>query len=138
MRPVRDRIMNGSGCKLFLGAPMRILLVDDEPLVLRTIQRGLRQHAVTSAGGGAEALALIRRGATFDVILCDLNMPTMSGRTLYETVFALLPELARRMVFTTGGALNRDDEDFLATHATVTKPFGTKELETLLASIAVL
>ena len=117
---------------------MRILLVDDEPMVLRTLQRALKHHAVTAASSGTEALALIRNGATFDVIVCDLNMEGMSGRTFYETVDALLPELARRVVFATGGARKLDDQAFLATHPTLTKPFGAAELETVFTALCCL
>ena len=118
------------------GDMMRILLVDDEPIVLRALQRVLKHHAVTAVTSGTEALALIRQGATFDLIACDLNMPDMSGRALYETLDALLPELARRMVFTTGGAFVLDDQAFLTKHPTLSKPFRASELETLATWLA--
>ena len=111
---------------------MRVLVVDDDPLVRRSLGRLLRMHAVALAKDGNEALALIRSGTTFDAILCDLNMPGMSGRTLHATIEALLPELARRIVFMSGGALSSSDNAFLAAHRSLQKPFTQRDLEALL------
>jgi hypothetical protein len=62
----------------------RVLVVDDELLVARSIARALRDHDVSIALDAAEALRLIERGPAFDVILCDLMMPGVSGLDLYE------------------------------------------------------
>jgi two-component system NtrC family sensor kinase len=111
---------------------MRMLLVDDDALLLRALSRMLRHHAVATARGGADALNIIRTGRVFDAIVCDLHMPEMTGREFYETLLTLLPELAARVVFMAGGFNQGDDAAFLLAHATILKPFGAAELESVL------
>jgi len=82
-----------------------ILLVDDSPIVIKAISRVLRRdHDVTAAGNGQEALDLIRSGRTFDAIVCDVAMPNLSGIDLYKVLVKEHPALARRFMFATGGA----------------------------------
>ena len=56
----------------------RILIVDDDPLVLKAMRRLLHRHEVVTAPGGAEALAILEQRSDFNVILCDLMMPGVS------------------------------------------------------------
>lgn len=63
----------------------------------------LRPYDVTVAGGGREALEVLAH-ASFDVILCDVMMPELSGPELYQQ---LPPEQQRRVLFMTGGMLDR-------------------------------
>ncbi|HVV87434.1 MAG TPA: response regulator [Kofleriaceae bacterium] len=92
----------------------RILVVDDEPLILKAMKRVLRDHDVVCVTGAAEALALIDGGARFDLLLSDMMMPSMTGMELYQRLAAEHPEVARRVVFVTGGAMNARIADFLA------------------------
>jgi CheY-like chemotaxis protein len=115
---------------------MRILLVDDDALILRALSRMLRHHAVSTAKGGAEALFLIRGGHVFDAILCDLHMPGMNGRAFFDQLEGLLPELAARVVFMAGGFCEGDDEAFLATHPLLHKPFDANDVEGALEPLA--
>lgn len=86
----------------------RVLVVDDDPLVLRSLTRVLaRDFEVASARNGREALDLVRAGGTFDAMLCDLVMPELSGIELHELLERDAPELAKRTVFLTGGAHGR-------------------------------
>lgn len=115
---------------------MRILLVDDDVLVLRALARMLRQHAVSVAKGGAEALFMIRGGQVFDAILCDLHMPGMSGRAFFDQLEGLLPELAARVVFMAGGFCEGDDDAFFAKRAYLSKPFDAADVERVLEPLA--
>jgi CheY-like chemotaxis protein len=115
---------------------MRILIIDDDAYLRRALARMLKQHAVTVAEGAGEALGIIRKGQMFDAILCDLHMPEMSGDTFCEEVSELLPELARRIIFISGGAFADGDEAFLASHRSLMKPFGARELESALAPLS--
>jgi two-component system, cell cycle sensor histidine kinase and response regulator CckA len=94
------------------GASARILVIDDDARVLAAVARLLRPlHEVVTARGAEDALALLQQGALFDVIVCDLLMPSMSGMDLYRQLGQQAPELARRMIFLSGGsntALGRD------------------------------
>lgn len=87
------------------GARGRVLLVDDEPRVLAVLERMLAgAHDVVAVGGAREALEQLSRGLPFDVIVCDLLMPDMSGIDLYRVLEERAPHLARRMIFLSGGA----------------------------------
>jgi CheY-like chemotaxis protein len=59
------------------------------------------------------ALSIIRSGEQFDVILCDLMMPQMTGMELFEELKPLVPDLERRAVFLTGGAFTPGARAFL-------------------------
>lgn len=115
---------------------MRILIIDDDALVLRALKRLLRAHTISTTTAASDALVMIENGQTFDAILCDLNMPDMSGRAFYRALEAFAPDLARRVVFTTGGALNRADDDLVETHAKLMKPFTGAELHHALLPLA--
>ena len=65
----------------------RVLLVDDDPPVLRTLVRVLRQRRPdwdVTAAQNAFVAADLMRARTFDVLITDLNMPGASGRDLLE------------------------------------------------------
>ena len=78
----------------------RILVVDDEPDVLRTLSRALRgRHDVVLADGGPQALTRLEYDEEFDVVLCDREMPELDGAGLHEAVRLKAPRLAERFVF---------------------------------------
>jgi signal transduction histidine kinase len=92
----------------------RVLAVDDESLLLAAYKRLMRRHhELETAPGGQAALALLEKDRAFDVILCDLLMPTFSGMDLYSEATARWPELAPRFVFLTGGAYTQSTRRFL-------------------------
>jgi nitrogen-specific signal transduction histidine kinase/CheY-like chemotaxis protein len=104
----------------------RVLVVDDEPFVLRTLERILSPlHEVAVASNAAEAMARITEGVRFDAILCDVMMPGMNGMEFYRALEGSRPELAARVVFVTGGALVDEVRAFLEGAGTpvVEKPF---------------
>jgi PAS domain S-box-containing protein len=116
----------------------RILSVDDEPMIGAAITRALRQeHDVLALASAREAQARILRGERFDVILCDLMMPEMSGMELYEEIQRAAPEQAERMVFLTGGAFTPRARAFLSQvkNRCMEKPFTPAELRELLRSM---
>ncbi|MBK7861541.1 MAG: response regulator [Archangiaceae bacterium] len=82
---------------------LRVLLIDDEPLVLRAYQRGLRDDFdVTATTSGGEAIELLRRNP-YDSVVCDLMMPDTDGLAVYEAALAHRPELALSFIFVSGG-----------------------------------
>jgi len=110
----------------------RLLIVDDEPLVLRSIKLTVgRQYDVAFASSARQAMALLRDGPDFDLILCDVLMPEVSGVDLYREVEAAWPELAPRFLFITGGAFTPAATAFLARvpNPQLTKPFSPRELD---------
>jgi PAS domain S-box-containing protein len=111
----------------------RLLLIDDEPLMLRSLRRTLGgTHEVTTAPGVDEALTLLGR-EEFDVILCDLMMPGSTGMDLYEQLAREQPELAERMIFVSGGAFTDRARDFVGhvPNAVLTKPIDNVKLSQL-------
>jgi CheY-like chemotaxis protein len=113
----------------------RLLLIDDEPRLGLTLSAGLRHHVdVVSVLGGREAIALLGRGESFDLILCDLTMPDLTGMDVFEQVVRSRPELRRRFVFTTGGAVTERARQFLEAmpDQRLDKPFRLEQVEALL------
>ena len=101
----------------------RVLIVDDERFVRDALARLLTSlHDVTVAESGEEALALIANNA-YDAIVCDVLMPEMDGRQLYERVAVEYPDLERRFIFMSGGTFTEDLERFLSKVGCLDKPF---------------
>jgi CheY-like chemotaxis protein len=103
-----------------------VLVVDDEPQILKVAALLLEpHHQVTCEQRAHAALERIRRGERFDVILCDLMLPEMSGMDLYEALLDVAPEQANAMIFVTGGAFTDRARVFLERlpSAPIDKPF---------------
>jgi CheY-like chemotaxis protein len=90
----------------------RVLIVDDEQIVAATFRRALRTHDVVTTDPG-DAARRIAEGQEFDVILCDLMMPNITGMDLYAELVRVAPAQAKRMVFITGGAFTEQGRQFL-------------------------
>ncbi|MBA3461379.1 MAG: response regulator [Deltaproteobacteria bacterium] len=111
-----------------------VLVIDDEEVLAAAIKRYLTSdHEVTTVHRASAALELIEGGARYDVILCDLMMPQITGMELHDMLAERFPDQAQKMVFLTGGAFNTPARDFLATTANkcLEKPFDLKELKKL-------
>ncbi|MDB4979657.1 MAG: Sensor protein [Myxococcales bacterium] len=109
----------------------RVLVVDDEPLIGRVLRAALKgEHEVVVVERAAAALALLNQGDRFDVVLCDLMMPDVSGPDFYERVNDRWPQLAGRVVFMTGGAFTPRAVEFMNCVPTsvLSKPFDVDEL----------
>jgi CheY-like chemotaxis protein/anti-sigma regulatory factor (Ser/Thr protein kinase) len=112
----------------------RVLVVDDESVVAHTLKVLLQgEHDLVVAQSGAEALELLQQEAeapSYDVILCDLMMPGMTGMELFEVLRREYPQLAKRVVFMTGGVSMMRVAEFLESvpNAKFEKPFDVAEL----------
>ena len=117
----------------------RVLVVDDEPYLLKAYQRMIGQlHDVTTAPGGRAASDLVDVAAGgFDAIVCDVEMPDMDGIELYRALARSFPGLEKRMVFVTGGAAGERAREFLAEHQPprVDKPFTVDELQAAIGGV---
>jgi CheY-like chemotaxis protein len=112
----------------------RVLVVDDEPAVGRTILRLLGdRHEVAVVTSGSQAIELLEDGGDFDVILCDMSMPDVTGMEVFARATASRPELAKRFVFMTGGSFHARTREFLETtpNARIDKPFDLNVLRSL-------
>jgi CheY-like chemotaxis protein len=112
----------------------RILVVDDEPMIAAVIRRMLgSEHEVVTVVNAVDALARIGSEEPFDIILCDLMMPQMTGMDLHAEIKRLDRRYADRMIFLTGGAFAPATRAFLdeVPNQRVEKPFDAQHLRAL-------
>jgi len=112
---------------------LRILIVDDEPGVARSLRRALRDHDVTISLSGREAMEQLGVDPPFDIIFCDLMMPDISGMDLYAKAVQRHPGLEKRMIFMTGGAFTSQARNFLESvpNRWLEKPFEIRQVQEL-------
>ncbi len=112
----------------------RVLVVDAEKTVGAAIARFLgRRHDVAHVERADEALRRVRSGERYDLVLCDLMMPEVTGMELHDRVAAEWPEQAERFVFMTGGAFTAGAQRFVESSSVpvVSKPVDLDRLEGL-------
>jgi signal transduction histidine kinase len=116
----------------------RVLLVDDEPNMVRVLAELLSEHDVTTACSGREAIARLAEDASFDVIVCDLQMNDGTGMEVYDYLTLRAPELATRVIFTTGGAFTSGAREFLGRcrQPVLEKPFDMAGFTSLVGEMA--
>jgi len=114
---------------------LRLLLIDDEPLVLRSLRRMLAEHHVDVAQSGREALSRLKQEQNYDLIFCDLMMPDMDGTVLYAEIEQNMPSVLERMVFCSGGAFTARTKQFVeqSTRPFVEKPMTREAFERVVA-----
>lgn len=93
---------------------MDVLIVDDDPKVLEAHAKVLERAGfmVTAADNGLAALAELQQH-TYRVILCDIQMPFLEGKSFYHQLQEALPSMARRVIFVTGWAQEARTQRFL-------------------------
>ena len=111
------------------------LVVDDEEVVRTVVRRMLERSGweVVECGTAEQALDVLADSTTWiDVVLCDLNLPGMSGSALTMRIAAARPELASRVILTSGdaGAV----EGAASGRLMLAKPFSMLELESVVAA----
>jgi nitrogen-specific signal transduction histidine kinase len=93
----------------------KVLVIDDEKDLTDVTCDGLSSlHDVRTTQDARQALEWIAAGERFDLILCDMMMPLMTGMEFHTRLSALVPEQAERVVFMTGGAFTSRAREFLA------------------------
>ncbi|HET7541998.1 MAG TPA: ATP-binding protein [Polyangiaceae bacterium] len=115
--------------------PKQVLVIDDDPVFTRSIRRSLKPHLVRTAAAASEAeVQLLDPDYSPDLVLCDVFLPGRNGDTLHARLVSRRPELAKRFVFVTGGALGRAEAEYLKNCAcpTLFKPIELKTLTDLL------
>ncbi|MBI4912762.1 MAG: PAS domain S-box protein [Acidobacteria bacterium] len=118
----------------------RVLVVDDEPILLEVLTEALVSWGCTvvTSGDGQEAVRQLGE-SPFDLVVSDIRMPGIGGIELYEWMEAQRPELCRRLLFTTGDSFDQETRQFLDRSGIpfLGKPFDLKKfkqgLERLLA-----
>jgi CheY-like chemotaxis protein len=116
--------------------PLQFLLVDDDPLILMSLNDLIQDmgHETVEAAHADAALEHLSGGHAVDVLLTDIKLPTMSGYELAQQARQIIPGL--RVIFATGYDSKRIGD---AAHDPairfLQKPFGQKELDDALSSM---
>lgn len=114
---------------------LRVLVVDDDPLVRKAMARTFKRHHVTTAENGRAATEEIERNKP-DIIISDLKMPEMDGIELANKIQERWPELASRIVFVSGTASEIERARQIAPQQPLlTKPVSNKALEQRIAEV---
>jgi PAS domain S-box-containing protein len=116
----------------------RVLVVDDEPGVGKVLRRILRDHDVEVSPGGRQALERLQQAPElFDAVLCDVMMPDLGGKDLYEAVRRTHSGLERRFVFVSGGAFTANAREFLEAipNPKLEKPFDEPTLRQIIQDL---
>ncbi len=114
---------------------LRILVVDDEPSIVKVMQSFLATHQVTVARSGREAIRAFA-SEQFDVAFCDLIMADLTGMDVYAHLAEHQPGREACLVFMTGGAFTDRAQQFLDSvpNRVVAKPFALRAIEEIVAS----
>jgi PAS domain S-box-containing protein len=113
----------------------RVLVVDDEPLIGRSVARMLaREHEVVCLTDPRQALSRLVGGERFDLVLCDVMMPEMNGVEFLAQLELKRPGAGAAVVFITGGPFTAAAQDFLehSDRTQLQKPFEAEALRELL------
>ena len=117
----------------------RILVIDDEHEIRSAMKRMLHNYEVVEAGSGKEARKILQSDLMFDLILCDIMMPEMSGVDLHEWLVESHPTVAEQVVFITGGAFTPRTREYLSKvgNLLIEKPFDTENFKKLVSKLIV-
>ncbi len=110
---------------------MRVLIVDDEPMLAATLQRLLDASSIAAdiATSGTQGLSLFQQHP-YDLVLCDLTLRDLPGLSLLGALQKAHPGAEKRIIFMTGGDLSPHESALLARHGNLVleKPFSPAEL----------
>jgi len=112
----------------------RILSVEDEPGIRQVCRRALTSlgYQVDFAINGVAAESMLMK-QDYDLLLVDIKTPVMDGKQLYRYIEKRYPELAKRVIFTTGDVVSEDTQSFMEQTGRpfLLKPFSPDELKDL-------
>ncbi|MFK7988079.1 MAG: ATP-binding protein [Sandaracinaceae bacterium] len=119
------------------GDGVRMLLVDDEPMVRRILAQVLGQNFEVEVAEGREEACQRLAEESFDVVLCDMMMLDGTGVDVHAWVTEHRPDMAARMLFMTGGTFTPRARAFLAAEGRphLKKPFTLDQVERAVRSL---
>jgi len=123
--------------RIDLPAGHRVLVIDDDPHVAKSIARAISGGPeILILLDAREALRRIQAGEHFDLILCDLMMPDLTGMEFQLALHVVNAELAAGIIFITGGAFTPQAREFLAASRNlfIEKPFQPEQLRRAVAA----
>ena len=109
----------------------RILIVDDEDGFRTAMSQMLCDHVTVEASTGEEARQILQGDQAFDLIVCDVMMPGVSGMDLHAWLSELNPQLAGQVIFVTGGAFTPRAREYLGRidNIRLEKPFDVADFK---------
>ncbi len=116
----------------------RVLIIDDEPEVAAAVRRILRrEHEVEILSDARDALTLLEAGQHWDVVVCDLMMPQMSGMAFFDELRKRFPTQAHKVLFMSGGIFSGEGKSFLdrVSNLWIEKPFEPERLKELVSKV---
>ena len=139
VQPASDEASHESDTSVPSDIKGRVLVVDDEAGLRCAMARMLKGNQVVEAPSGEEARKILEADQSFDLILCDMMMPTMSGVDLHQWLLEAYPELAGQVVFITGGAFTPKARDYLnkVSNIRLEKPFDVANFRKIVGELIV-
>jgi PAS domain S-box-containing protein len=122
-------------------SPLRILLVDDDPILLRTLRDVLERdgHSIVTADGGQQGIDTLReatsRGESFSAVITDLGMPTVDGRQVAAAVKATSSEVPVVLLTGWGRRMLAENDVPAGVDRVLSKPPSLADLRTALADL---
>jgi two-component system NtrC family sensor kinase len=120
----------------------RLLIIDDEPSVRASLRRyferrGWRVEEAAEGTAGLAKLLATRPGNLFDLVICDLRMPGLSGKEVHQWLSSARPELLSRLVFASGDTASPETASFLNSIPcpVLEKPFELSELAAVVSRV---
>ena len=147
---VKTTTASGSHCLAYNGSPgssgsanravKRVLLLEDDPAFGEIMAEFLRESGfeVVAVVNGVEGVHKVL-ASDFEVILCDMMMPTLPGDMFFRAVERMRPHLCNRFIFMTGHRGNAKVNDFIrnVNGTILSKPFHVDDLLEMIAFVQV-
>jgi two-component system, OmpR family, response regulator MprA len=118
-----------------MGAPPKVLVIDDDEALLRVLRLSLASDGfdVTTAADGAAGLEKLDEGGEYDVVVLDLQMPRLDGRSFYREMVSR-GHKTRVLILSAYGAEEARRE--LGAAAAIGKPFDPDHLSATVRDLA--
>lgn len=128
------RLLSGNISQMLKNSPtLRVLVVDDEPLIRWSLCETLEQsgHTVAEAGDAESAIRSVSAGKPFDVVLLDYRLPDSDDLNLLATIRRLAPATAVIMMTAFGTPEVLAHALKLGAYQVIPKPFEVHEVAAL-------
>lgn len=117
---------------------LNVLVIDDEEFLLMLLQRVLNRmgHHAETTPNPTEAVYMLQT-RPYDLVICDILLPNVTGPQIFEQTIAHAPELANKFIFITGNTVDLETRAFLDKTGApwLAKPFLPADLARAIAQL---